>query len=149
MRARGLAAALTVAVTGCVGSPMPRAAPDARLQTLVTQPVADFLADARIASLLAEGCPKVVMTAELFNALIIARETSRGNAAPFEREAVAREAQVAFDLRSRDLRTRYLGDPFRRETCPLVEAETARGAPATGFLSPVPGPAAKGRPVMR
>ena len=138
MRLPLIAVAVAGAVSGCIETGTPRSVPDPRLQALVSQPMGDFLAEARVASLLAQGCPAVAMTPELFNALVIARETSRTDGPPFDRDAVVRAAQAAFASRTADLRSRHSGDPFRRGTCTVIAAESARGLPATAFLSPVP-----------
>ena len=138
MSRRAVAAAILV-LGGCAGPSLPLAPPDPRLRALVEQPVGDFLADARIASLLAAGCDDIAMPQALFNALVVAREAGRGGL-PFDPRIAARAADAAFRTRVADLRSRYPGDPFRGRSCAVIAEETARGAPATGFLARVAQP---------
>ena len=141
MTGRAVAAAV-LALAGCTGSQSPQVPPDPRLRTLIEQPVGDFLADARVASLLAAGCDEVEMSQALFNALVLTREAGRPGTSPFDPEVAAREADTVFRARVADLRARYGRSVLRRDTCPVIAAETDRGTPATGFLAlvvPLPG----------
>ena len=139
MRAAAAAVGLAAALGACVPATRLDVPPDPRIRLLVNEPVGDFLADARIASLLAEGCPDVAMTQELFNALVITRETGRAAGTRFDPRSAGRDAAAASAQRYHDLRTRYGRDPFRGSTCAIVAAETEAGSPATAFLSPVIG----------
>ena len=130
-----VAAALLLA--GCAGPPPPDVPPDPRLRTLVEQPVGDFLADARVASLLAGGCDEVAMPQALFNAFVVAREAGRPSGEPFDPRVAARAADAAFRIRIADLRARHPGDPLGARNCTVIADETARGMPATGFLTAV------------
>ena len=134
MTGRAVAAAI-LALAGCAESQSPQVPPDPRLRTLVQEPVGDFLADARVASLLAAGCDEVEMPQALFNALVLTREAGRPDTAPFDPEVAARAADTAFRARVADIRARYGGGVFRRDTCAVIAAETDRGTPATGFLA--------------
>ena len=136
MRAFILGPALLSVLACCARDPAPEVPVDPRLQTLVSQPVGDFLAEARIASLLARGCSTAVMPQEVFTALVIARETSPDRK-PLIPALASRAADAAFRIRVADLRRRHGRDPFRDPTCDVIEAETRLGAPATGFLVPV------------
>ena len=131
----GPAVLAALALSACTTGPVVDVPPDPRIRTLVTEPVGEFLADARVASFLAQGCDDVVMTQELFNVLVITRETGGAAGARFDPRTASREAAVATARRFADLRARYGRAALRRSTCPAIAAETEAGAPATAFLT--------------
>ena len=137
---RGILAAGLLAA--CTSVQTPKVEPDSRIRALVTEPVGDFIADARVASFLSQGCPEVVMTQELFNALVITREAGRAPGTRFDPRAAEQAAAIATAARFRDLSTRYGRTTLRRSACEVVAAETEAGTPATAFLSRVVRPAA-------